>query len=140
MAQQWAWFLLLSVSLKSNDMKAENEGKYTFFFFTFLGPHLWYMEVPSLGVESELQLPAYTTATAMWDPSHVCNLHHSSWQRRVRNHLGRSGIEPTSSPILVRAVTPEPQWELLEGTLLVKLFIRTHQLFFKVRMQRKRSW
>ena len=25
------------------------------------------MEVPSLGVESELQLPAYTTATAMQD-------------------------------------------------------------------------
>ena len=35
------------------------------------------MEVPRLGVESELQLPAYTTATATPDPSHVCNLHHS---------------------------------------------------------------
>ena len=31
-----------------------------------------------LGVESELQLTAYTTATATLDPSHVCNLHHSS--------------------------------------------------------------
>ena len=37
------------------------------------------MEVPRVGVESELQLPAYTTATATWDLSHVCNLHHSSW-------------------------------------------------------------
>ena len=27
------------------------------------------MEVPRLGVKSELQLPAYTTATAMWDLS-----------------------------------------------------------------------
>ena len=27
------------------------------------------MEVPRLGVESELQLPAYTTATATLDPS-----------------------------------------------------------------------
>ena len=27
------------------------------------------MEVPRLGVESELQLPAYTTAIAMWDPA-----------------------------------------------------------------------
>ena len=26
-----------------------------------------YMEVPRLGVESELQRPADTTATAMWD-------------------------------------------------------------------------
>ena len=27
------------------------------------------MEVPRLGVESEIQLPAYATATAMWDPA-----------------------------------------------------------------------
>ena len=36
-------------------------------FFFFLGPLSWHMEVPRLGVESELQLPAY--ATAMTDPS-----------------------------------------------------------------------
>ena len=29
------------------------------------------MEVPRLGIESELQLLAYTTATATWDPSHI---------------------------------------------------------------------
>ena len=34
----------------------------------FLGLHLWHMEVPRLGVQLELQLPAYTTATAMPDP------------------------------------------------------------------------
>ena len=28
----------------------------------------WYVEVPRLGVQSGLQLPAYTTATAMRDP------------------------------------------------------------------------
>ena len=44
----------------------------------FLGPHLWHMEVPRLGVKSELQLLTYITATAMPDPSHVCDLHHSS--------------------------------------------------------------
>ena len=33
------------------------------------------MEVPRLGVESELQLPAYTTATAIQDLSHIRNLH-----------------------------------------------------------------
>ena len=37
------------------------------FCFVFLGPHLWHMEVPRLGVELELQLPAYTTATATPD-------------------------------------------------------------------------
>ena len=29
------------------------------------------MEVPKLGVESELQLPAYATAIAMQDPRHM---------------------------------------------------------------------
>ena len=37
-----------------------------------------HMEVPRLGVECELQLPAYTTATAIPDPSRVCDIHHSS--------------------------------------------------------------
>ena len=36
------------------------------------------MEVPRLGDELELQLPAYATAKAMQDPSRICNLHHSS--------------------------------------------------------------
>ena len=43
------------------------------------------MEVPRRGAESELQLPAYTTATATRDPSHVCDLHRSAWQRWIRN-------------------------------------------------------
>ena len=34
------------------------------FLVLFLGPHLRHMEVPRLGIESELQLPAYTTVTA----------------------------------------------------------------------------
>ena len=51
-----------------------------FFFFFFigcLGPHLWHMEVLRLVVESELQLWAYTTATAMQDPSRAYDLCHS---------------------------------------------------------------
>ena len=48
------------------------------------------MEVPKLGVESELQLLAYTTATAMPDPSRVCDLHHSPWQRRILNPLSEA--------------------------------------------------
>ena len=50
----------------------------TFYFFGFLGPHLWHMDIPSLGIELELQLPAYSTATATPDLSHACDLHHSS--------------------------------------------------------------
>ena len=36
-------------------------------------------------VKSELQLPAYTSAIAKLDPSHNCDLHHSSWQHQVLN-------------------------------------------------------
>ena len=39
-----------------------------FVFLPFLGPLPQHMEVPRLGVKLELQLPAYTTATAMQDP------------------------------------------------------------------------
>ena len=49
-----------------------------FFLFVFLGLHPWPMEVPRLGIELELQPPADTIAIAMPDPSHVCDLHHSS--------------------------------------------------------------
>ena len=48
------------------------------------------MEVPRLGVESELQLLARTTATATWDPSHICDLHHSSWQHQILNPLSKA--------------------------------------------------
>uniref|UniRef100_A0A8D1PHS3 Cornichon family member 4 n=1 Tax=Sus scrofa TaxID=9823 RepID=A0A8D1PHS3_PIG len=45
-----------------------------------------------LGVESELQLLAYTTAsaTATWDLSHVCNLHCILWQHRILNPLSEA--------------------------------------------------
>ena len=59
----------------------------TVFSFFLLGLHPRYMEVPRLGVESELQPPAYTTATATRDPSLICNLHHSSRQRWIFNPL-----------------------------------------------------
>ena len=55
-----------------------------------LGPHMQQMEVPGLGVESELELPACTTATAMWDPSRICDLHCSLWQHWILNPLTRA--------------------------------------------------
>ena len=58
--------------------------------FFFLGLCPLYMEVPRLGVQLELQLPAYTTATAMRDLSHVCDLHHNSWQHQIPNPLSEA--------------------------------------------------
>ena len=56
-------------------------------FFFFLGLHLEQMDVPRLGVESELQFQAYTLATATPDLSHVCDLCCNLWQRQIPNPL-----------------------------------------------------
>ena len=93
-----------------------------FFLMRFLGPHPWHIEftslgvfpargLPSLWIKLELQLLAYPTATARWDPSHIC--HHSSRQRWILNHWARPRVLSESSWILVRFVSAEPWWELL---------------------------
>ena len=56
----------------------------------FLGPHPCHMEVPRLGVKTELQLPAYATATATPDQSCICDLHHSSQQGQILNPLNKA--------------------------------------------------
>ena len=62
-------------------------------------------------IESELRLLAYTTATAMWVPSGICYLHHSSGQHQILNPLSKARIKPASSWIPVSFITAEPQWE-----------------------------
>ena len=56
------------------------------YLFFFLGLHPRHMEVPRLGVDLQLQLPAYPAATAMQDLSCVRDLHHSSRQRWIPIH------------------------------------------------------
>ena len=53
----------------------------------FLGSHLRHMEVPRLGVEWELQPPAYIAPTAMPDLSYICDIHHSSQPHWILNPL-----------------------------------------------------
>ena len=71
----WHWFL----------------GSFFPFFPSFL-PYMRYVDGPRLGVQLELQLPAYATATATQDLSHVCNLHHSSQltSNRILNSLSKA--------------------------------------------------
>ena len=75
---------LIFIPLQSSEW---NFGEYfcLLFCFVFSGPHPRRMEVPRLRVESELQLPAYATAT--WDLSRVCNIHHSLQQCQIFNPL-----------------------------------------------------
>ena len=58
------------------------------------------MEVPRLGVESELRLPAYTTATAM------------PWLRPTPQLMARPGIEPATSWFLAGFISTVPREEL----------------------------
>ena len=89
-------------------------------FACFLGPYLWHMEILRLGMELELQLPAYTTVTATPHLSHICYLHHSSWQHLIPNPLSeardRTQILRNTSQIHFHCATM--------GTLL--LCIRIH--------------
>ena len=48
------------------------------------------MEVSRPRGKLELQLLAYITATATWDPSCLCDLHHSSWQCWILNPLSEA--------------------------------------------------
>ena len=68
--------MLLVLHLRNLHLIQDHEDLH---LFLFLGPHLRHLEKSSLRVQSELQLPAYPTATATPDLSQVCDLHHSSW-------------------------------------------------------------
>ena len=80
-----------------------------FLFFLFLGPHLRYIEVPSLGgsyscqpthshnERSEPQSVTYTTAQG---------------NAGTPTHWERPGVKPKSLWILVRFIAATPQWEL----------------------------
>ena len=65
--------------------------------FCFLGFFLLFRATPTAHRGSrarvplgELQLQATVTATAMPDPSHICNLLHSSWPHQILNPLSEA--------------------------------------------------
>ena len=75
------------------------------------------MEVPRLGVESELQLLAYATAIRTTDLSHVCNLYHSSQQHQILNLLSEAS-----------SLTAEPRRELHKNKCFLLIFYIHHGL------------
>ena len=87
--------------------------------YLFLGPQLQPMEVPRLGVKSELQLLVYATV-------------HSN--ARSFTHWSRPGIEATSSWIPVGFVTSVPQQELLKLFLFEKWLLNA-LVFFILKMK-----
>ena len=63
------------------------------------------MVVPRLGVKLELQLQAYTTATATGDQSHICDLHHSLQQHWIINPMSKARDQTCIPTETVRFIT-----------------------------------
>ena len=105
---------------ENNKMEIVSPSNAVDYFFFRATPMAY--EVPQPGVESELQLPAYTTATATWEPSLNCNLHHSSQKHWILNLLSKDRdrtciLMDTSQVCYHRATTRTPQWITLNSKL-----------------------
>ena len=107
---------------------------FIYLFIVFLGLHLQHIEVPRLGIISELQLLAYTTATATSDLSSICDLHHSSGQRWILNPLSEDRdrnciLMDTSQDPYRRATTgiPKINFILMSTSLLKCSALPSHQ-------------
>ena len=83
------------------------------------------MEVPKLGAQLELQLPAYATAIAMQDLSHICDLHHSSLQNQILNPLSKTREQIWVLMDTSWVVSTEPQWDLLKVPFKIKCTFET---------------
>ena len=90
------------------------------FLFSFLGMHLWQIEVPGLGVESELQVLGYTTATATSDLSHTYILCGNLRQHQILNPLSEARDGTYVLTALCRVLT---HWATT-GTPRFKIWIK----------------
>ena len=85
-------FTILKALKMIYSMLRNKNGKTCFYFILkiLFRATPWPMEVPRLGVELKLQLLIYPTATAIQDPSHICDLHYSSRQCPILNPLSET--------------------------------------------------
>ena len=80
-----------------SEAEPQLESRFLFILSFFLWLHLQQMEVHRLGVELELQLPAFTTATTTADLSCIWDLCHSVWQCWILNPLNEARDQTHSS-------------------------------------------
>ena len=82
----------------------------SFFFFSFC----LFRATPLMAYGSSL---AYATATAMWDPSFICHLSHSSQRHQILKPLSKARNGICVLMDTMGFVTDEPHWELLKVNL-----------------------
>ena len=90
-----------------------------FFFFCFLVLYLQHMEVPRLGVELELQPPAYTQPQQLETRAVSATYTTTHCNARSLTHWPMPGIEPASSWMLVRFVS---HWATMETPIFLISF------------------
>ena len=103
---------LVDFNITEYEMFTDIVSDFFLFFFCFLGPHPWHMEVPRLGVESEL------SCQPLPQPQRIRAAAHSN--ARSLTHWARPGNEPASSWMLVSFVNRWSTWELLLFQLIKK--------------------
>ena len=99
----------------------------------FLGTHPQQKEVPRLGVESKIQLPAYGTATAMPDPNHICDPHQR--QCWILNPLSKARDLMDT----IRFVSSDPQWELTYFSFISLVLCFLSYFYIKHKMYNKHN-
>ena len=81
-----------------------------------------HVEAPRLGVDWELQLLAFTTATTP-DPSHSCNLYHSLWLCQILKPLSKARDRTRVLTVTMSETQRElPIQYILNGLHLLKMF------------------
>ena len=100
------------------------------------------MEVPRLGVKLELQLQAYTTATAMPDSCHIFHIFQkfvnytpAYGNTRSLTHWARPEIKPTSSFRLCQVLNPLNHNGNPHSKELFKIFMYFSLTFDRVEIQ-----
>ena len=79
------------------------------------------MDVPRRGVESELKLLAYTTATATGIRASSATYTTAPGNAGSVTQWARPGIQPVTSWMLIKCVPTQPGWELPSLCLLNEL-------------------
>ena len=82
-----------------------------FKFFLFGATPIAYESSQARG-QIRIAAAGWITAKVTQDLSHVCKLHHSSWQRWIPNPMSRAREQTCVLMILVGLATTEPQQEL----------------------------
>ena len=110
-------------------IKEVKDSSFSLFFF-FLGLHQQHMDIPRLGVESELQLLANTTTTAALDLSSICDLCYSFQQYWILNPLSKARDWTYIFPwILARFLTHWATMGTLVNWKILNMVRETAKLF-----------